>query len=191
MTSAFRYVLAVCLCAMLGLVAAACSENPPPETPAEAPPVALTPVPEKPPAPKPPPIELPPEPLSEEELFARMSLAELNSTAPLDNVFFDYDRSELRPEARAALQRNADWLNQWDSARIMVEGHCDERGTNEYNLGLGDRRAAAVRDYLTSLGISGTRVQIVSKGEEEPVCSDSQEDCWGRNRRGHFIITGK
>jgi len=73
----------------------------------------------------------------------------------------------------------------------MVEGHCDDRGTNEYNLGLGERRAAAVVEYLTSLGVSGSRITMVSKGEEEPVCTDSVESCWSRNRRGNFIITAK
>ncbi len=120
-----------------------------------------------------------------------MSLDELNSTAPLDPVFFNYDESEILPEARTILQRNADWMRMWPSTRIRVEGHCDERGTNEYNLGLGDERANAVRDYLVSLGIQASRVQTVSRGEESPFCSDSHEGCWSRNRRGHFAITAK
>ena len=120
-----------------------------------------------------------------------MSLQELNSKAPLDNVFFDYDESELRPDGRAAIQRNADWMTRWMSTRVMVEGHADERGTNEYNLALGERRATAVMDYLTSLGISMDRVRIISKGEEEQVCFESDEGCWHRNRRGHLIVTAK
>jgi len=120
-----------------------------------------------------------------------MTLEELNSTAPLDPVFFDYDRSELRAEARETLQRNADWMRKWPSTRVLVEGHADERGTNEYNIALGERRAAAVRDYLLGLGITATRVEVVSKGEENPFCRDSNEACWQRNRRGHFLITAK
>ena len=120
-----------------------------------------------------------------------MSLSELNAQAPLSNIFFDYDQAELLGPARATLQQNAEWLQRWSSTRIMVEGHCDERGTNEYNLGLGERRAQAVREYLTSLGIAEGRVAMVSKGEEEPVCTDETETCWTRNRRGNFIITAK
>ena len=130
-------------------------------------------------------------PLPPEELFARMSLEELNSTSPLDPVFFDLDMSELLPDGQAALRRNADWMRQWDSTRVTVQGHCDERGTNEYNLALGERRAAAVRDYLVSLGIAANRIATVSRGEESPFCTDSHEGCWSRNRRGHFVVTGK
>ena len=124
-------------------------------------------------------------------MFEAKTLAELAAEAPLGNVFFDYDEAELLDGARATLQQNAEWLQRWTSTRIMVEGHCDDRGTNEYNLGLGERRAAAVVEYLTSLGVSGSRITIVSKGEEEPVCTDSVESCWSRNRRGNFIITAK
>lgn len=120
-----------------------------------------------------------------------MSLDELNSTSPLDPVFFNYDEAVILPEARTILQRNANWLREWPSTRIMVEGHCDERGTNEYNLSLGDERASAVRDYLVSLGIPSDRLATVSKGEEEPFCGDEHEGCWSRNRRGHFVVTAK
>ena len=120
-----------------------------------------------------------------------MSLAELNAQQPLGDVFFDYDQAELLDAARARLQSNAEWLQRWTSTRIMVEGHCDERGTNEYNLGLGERRANAVLDYLTSLGVPASRITMVSKGEEEPVCSEEAESCWSRNRRGHFLVTAK
>ena len=120
-----------------------------------------------------------------------MSLDELNSTSPLDPVFFNYDEAEILPAARAILQRNADWMNKWPSTRITLEGHCDERGTNEYNLALGDSRSNAARDYLVSLGIPGSRINTVSRGEESPFCSDSHEGCWSRNRRGHFVVTAK
>jgi peptidoglycan-associated lipoprotein len=120
-----------------------------------------------------------------------MSLAELNASEPLGPVFFDYDQAEIRPDARLALQRNADWLRRWTSTRITVEGHCDERGTNEYNLSLGEERASAVRDYLVELGIEADRIATVSRGEESPFCTDSEESCWSQNRRGHFMVSAK
>ena len=120
-----------------------------------------------------------------------MSLEELNGTSPLDPVFFELDMAELLPDGRAALQRNAVWMRQWGSTRVSVEGHCDERGTNEYNLALGERRAASVRDYLVGLGIAANRVATVSRGEESPFCTESNEGCWSRNRRGQFTVTGK
>jgi peptidoglycan-associated lipoprotein len=89
------------------------------------------------------------------------------------------------------LGRSADYLKRWTSTRIVVEGHCDERGTAEYNLGLGERRAAAVKDYLVSLGISADRIAVVSKGKEAPQCTDSNETCWQQNRRGHPVFTAK
>jgi len=133
----------------------------------------------------------PPPPPTEEELFDRKSLAELNSEQPLGNVSFDYDSAELSDAARDTLQGNSEWLQRWTSTGIMVEGHCDERGTNEYNLGLGEQRARAVVDYLTSLGVDAGRLSMVSKGEEEPTCTEETEACWAQNRRGHFIITAK
>lgn len=121
----------------------------------------------------------------------RMTLDELNDTAPLLPVFFNYDEAELLPEGQTTLQRNAEWMRRWTSTSVRVEGHCDERGTNEYNLALGDSRAAAVRDYLVSLGIDAGRITTVSRGEESPFCAESHEGCWTRNRRGHFVITAK
>jgi peptidoglycan-associated lipoprotein len=99
--------------------------------------------------------------------------------------------SVIRDDARAILQRNADFLRRWPTTRITIEGHCDERGTNEYNLALGERRANAVKEYLVSLGIAGDRLLAISKGEESPVCTESSEACWQRNRRGHPLFTAK
>ena len=82
-------------------------------------------------------------------------------------------------------------MKRWATTKVMVEGHADSRGTNEYNLALGERRSDAVRDYVVSLGLATDRVTIVSKGEEQPFCSDENEACWQQNRRGHFIITAK
>ena len=120
-----------------------------------------------------------------------MSLEELNAAVPLGPVYFELDQSELRPAGQAALQQNAEWMSRWTSTVVLVEGHCDERGTNEYNLALGERRAAAVRDYLVSLGISADRIVTTSRGEESPFCTESDEGCWAQNRRGHFLVTAK
>lgn len=107
------------------------------------------------------------------------------------DVYFDYDKYDLKPEARTALQRNAAFMRENDGLVFAVEGHCDERGTNEYNLALGERRANAARDYLTSLGVNGGSMRTVSYGEERPDCTEHHEGCWSRNRRAHFVVVGK
>jgi peptidoglycan-associated lipoprotein len=129
--------------------------------------------------------------LSEDEVFARKTLDQLNAERPLGDVFFDLDQATITPSSQSALSTNSNWLKRWTSTRIMVEGHCDERGTTEYNLGLGERRANAVKAYLVSLGVPAERINIVSKGKESPFCTTSDETCWQQNRRGHFIITAK
>jgi len=120
-----------------------------------------------------------------------MSLDDVNARRPLDDIYFDYDKADLSDKARASLQKNATWLQRWTSTRITVEGHTDSRGTNEYNLALGERRATTARDYLVSLGVPAARVNVVSVGEEQPVCTQENESCWLQNRRGHFVVTGK
>ena len=181
---------------ILGLSAAltvsACSKKPPVAAPAPPPqPPPTTPA--APPAPPPPPVPVAPgqKPLTEDEVFARMSLEELNATKPLEDVFFAFDSSELSDMARASLQKDADWMKRFTSTKVTIEGHCDARGTPEYNIGLGDRRAKAVASCLTSLGIPNDRVLTVSKGEEQPFCTEETEGCWSQNRRGHFLVTGK
>ena len=129
--------------------------------------------------------------MTEQELFDQKTLDELNGERPLEDVFFDYDSAELTDSSRARLGENAEWMKKWTSTRITVEGHCDSRGTNEYNIALGDERATAVQEYLASLGVAAGRVSIVSKGEEDPFCAEDEENCWAQNRRGHFIITAK
>ena len=164
------------------------------ETPAPPPATAPAPEPTKPtppPAPAPPPAATPPAAPTEDELFARETLEELNKRAPLADVLFDYDSVELREDARQMLQKHITWLKRWASTKFVVEGHADSRGTNEYNLALAERRAAAVRDYLVSLGLAADRVTIVSLGEEQPGCSEETEACWQSNRRGHFRFTAK
>lgn len=107
-----------------------------------------------------------------------------------DRVFFDYDSSTLDQSDRDTLARQAAWLNQYPNVVLTIEGHCDERGTREYNLALGARRAAAVREHLVSLGVSAARVETISYGSERPTCAQSAENCWQQNRRGVATIRG-
>jgi peptidoglycan-associated lipoprotein len=103
------------------------------------------------------------------------------------DAYFDYDKADIRPDARVALSTTADFLKKYPSIKVTIEGHCDERGSTEYNLGLGDRRANAVKQYLVSLGVSGDRMGTVSFGKEKPFCMEHAEACWQQNRRGHFV----
>jgi len=103
------------------------------------------------------------------------------------DAYFDYDKADIRPDARVALSTTADFLKKYPSIKVTIEGHCDERGSTEYNLGLGDRRANAVKQYLVSLGISADRMGTVSFGKEKPFCMEHAEACWQQNRRGHFV----
>jgi len=194
--TARRFVSILCTSTAVVLSAAACHKKPPAAAAATpSPPAAAAAAgPATPPAPPPPPAATPaptPAALTEEEIFARKSLDQLNSERPLSDVFFDLDKSDIRDEARSVLQRDADWMKRWTSTMITVEGHCDVRGSSEYNLALGNRRASAVKDYLLNLGVPANRVTLVSKGKEQPFCSEDTEACWQQNRRGHFIITGK
>lgn len=106
-------------------------------------------------------------------------------------MLFDFDQFNVREDQRGVLQKNADWMRRWTSTRVSVEGHADSRGTNEYNLALGQRRANSVREYMVSLGIAADRLVSVSKGEESPECTEETEACWQLNRRGQFVITAK
>jgi peptidoglycan-associated lipoprotein len=101
-----------------------------------------------------------------------------------DRVFFETDRYDLTAEAQSQLQKQAAWLAQYPAATVTVEGHADERGTREYNLALGERRANAVANYLTALGVDAGRLSVISYGKERPECTDSNEGCWAQNRRG-------
>jgi len=110
------------------------------------------------------------------------------ASSPLKDVFFDFDSYGLRADARQVLTANADWLKKNPSARVEIEGHCDERGTSEYNLALGAKRAQSARDYLATLGIGGDRLSTISYGEEIQVCKQASEDCWRQNRRARFVV---
>jgi peptidoglycan-associated lipoprotein len=107
---------------------------------------------------------------------------------PLKEIFFDYDRYDLRPDARETLKANVAWLKSNPSARVEIEGHCDERGTNEYNLALGAKRAQSAKDYLVTLGISAQRLSTISYGKELPMCREQTEGCWQKNRRDRFTV---
>ncbi len=109
----------------------------------------------------------------------------------LKTVYFDFDKSDLRSAGEEALAKNAAWLKEHSEFLVRIEGHCDERGTNEYNLALGDRRANAARDYLTGDGVEGSRLTTITYGEDRPVCVESDEACWQKNRRAYMVITGR
>ena len=115
-------------------------------------------------------------------------LAQLNAEGYLEDAFFDTDRFDLTPAARDALAKNAAWLQRHPTISILVEGHCDERGTVEYNLALGERRALAAKRYLVSYGIDASRISILSYGKERPLSYGSTEDAWAQNRRAHFAV---
>ena len=176
---------------------AACSDNPPPELPEPAvertviedPPEIVTagPTPE---TLAPPPPAVTPALTPDEEIASR-SLEELNRSLLLEPVFFVLDSAELDERGRQTVEANADMLVRFPNWSVTIEGHCDERGTNEYNLALGDSRSTSARDYLISLGIEPSRIATVSRGEESPFCAQSEESCWSQNRRAHFVVTAK
>ena len=190
MKSSVRVLAVVALVGSIGI--GACGKKKPATAPAPPPPApapATTPAP--PPPPPPAPAPAPDRAPTEDELFAKKTIDDLNREGVLGDAFFDLDSAQLRDDSKAGLQKDVEWLKRWGTTKVMIEGHCDSRGTSEYNLALGERRAKAVQDYLTSLGVSADRVTIVSKGKEQPFCGDENESCWQQNRRGHFVITAK
>ena len=177
--------------AVVGVMATACSSSRRP-APTAAPP---TPVVEPVPTPVPEETVTQPtgEPVPSVEVTEELphDLQELNRRGYLQDVFFDTDRYDLKPEAREKLVTNSTWLQQHPTVRIRIEGHCDERNTREYNLALGDRRANAVRDYLIFLGVDRERIKTISFGEERPFALGHSESAWHLNRRSHFVITAR
>ena len=125
----------------------------------------------------PPPAAKAPEPTLE-ELFSR----------EVKDAYFDYDKADIRGDTRENLQQTAQFLKSYPQVKVVIEGHCDERGSTEYNLALGDRRAAATKQFMASLGIGADRMQTVSYGKERPFCTEHAENCWQQNRRGHFTM---
>lgn len=129
--------------------------------------------------------------LTEEEIYLQKSLDEMNDEAPLEMIHFDFDKYFIRDDAKPVLEANAEWLKQFDTITILIEGHCDERGTEEYNLALGEKRAKSTLDYLESLGVSVDRIKIISYGKSKPIDLEHNEDAWQKNRRSQFKIIGK
>ncbi|MFA4873984.1 MAG: peptidoglycan-associated lipoprotein Pal [bacterium] len=109
------------------------------------------------------------------------------TTAGLQKIHFDFDKSNIKPEFEPVLKGNADWMNSHPKSKVTIEGHCDERGSIEYNIGLGDRRANSAKSYMTKLGIGGDKLSTISYGKERPVCTEHTESCWWQNRRAEFI----
>jgi peptidoglycan-associated lipoprotein len=119
---------------------------------------------------------------------ARPAPRDFAAVDALKHIHFDFDRADIRAGDRRLLDANAEWLKQNGNQIVLIEGHCDERGTNEYNLGLGDRRARATMNYLVRQGVQASRITIVSYGEERPACSEKTESCWAQNRRAAFLV---
>lgn len=186
----------VALMLLTVLVATGCNRRkpvipqpaPPPRTATQPPPV--TDAPPAPPQRVEDALPVPPQPLSEDAV-ANRSLDDLNRDSPLKPVYFGLDSADLDDAGRTAASANAELLKRYSTWVVTIEGHCDERGTAEYNLALGERRATVVKTYLTSLGISPDRVRTVSYGKEFPFNPGHTEDAWSQNRRGHFVITSR
>lgn len=119
------------------------------------------------------------------------SFMEPNNPSVFSDIYFDYDRSEVRSDARPTLEKIAGWLRDNNGVQLMIEGHCDERGSNEYNLALGEQRALATRRYLAGLGLESERLHTVSYGEERPAVMGQDESAWSKNRRAHFLISAE
>ena len=171
-----------------GLPFAACKKKPPTTTESAKPATEAPSTPQT--------TEVTPPPPSRTEPAVQVeglpgTVEEINRRGFLKDAFFDYNKADLRDDARAALAANADWLKKNTSVQFLIEGHCDDRGTTEYNLALGDRRANSAREYLVSLGVDASRIRTVSYGKERPFCTAETEECWQQNRRAHFLATAK
>jgi peptidoglycan-associated lipoprotein len=177
---------------LLGLIVTGCAKRPATTSaaaPAPAAPPSTAPAPSTPSTPAPTPAPAAPAPTPAPAApAARPSPKEFMPNAALKDVFFDFDKYDIRPEDAKTLDANAAWLKTNADNLVLIEGHCDERGTNEYNLALGERRAKATMNYLVSQGVQANRITIISYGEERPVCNEKNESCWSKNRRGHFLV---
>ena len=186
--------IAVVLTAVSLAAAVACHKKAPPVArPAPPPPTTATTAPSRPPSPPDPvrePASVPAEPVRDDAI-ASASLDDLNRNSPLKPVFYELDSSEVSPAGQKVLDENATLLKRYGGWAFTIEGHCDERGTAEYNLALGERRAVAARSYLVAQGISADRLRIVSYGKEFPFDPGHDEAAFGKNRRAHFVITAK
>lgn len=187
-----RRLTMLTIAALLGLAvlpfAAACKKKAP-TTAAEARPPVTAAKPAETPVP-PPPKAAPPTDVEVVDISV-LDIETLNKKGYLSDAFFDFDKYDLREDARSVLAADAQWLKKHPSVQVLIEGHCDERGTAAYNLVLGDRRANTAKEYLVSLGVDASRLRTVSYGKERPFCTESNEDCWQKNRRAHLVITAK
>ncbi|HEY8368923.1 MAG TPA: peptidoglycan-associated lipoprotein Pal [Thermodesulfobacteriota bacterium] len=155
-------------------------------TPAPVPSTPVAPAPVQAPEPTPAPVAEAPAPAA-----PAPAAVETERRTRLETVYFDFDKSDLRPDARATLEANAEWLRRNPNVRVQIEGHADERGSVQYNLALGERRAESAKRYLESLGISGSRLSTISYGEERPVDPGHGEEAWAKNRRAEFVVTSE
>jgi peptidoglycan-associated lipoprotein len=179
---------------LMSVVVGACSKKTPPVARPMPPPASTAgnnppPMPPPPPQPVSEPVPVPPMPV--EDTIGSKSLDDLNRDSPLKPLFFELDSSDVSTEGQQILQANAAVLKKYPTWQVTIEGHCDERGTAEYNLALGERRALAARTYLVSLGIPADKVKTVSYGKEFPFEPGHDDNAWGKNRRAHFVITAK
>jgi peptidoglycan-associated lipoprotein len=175
------------------LTAAACGKKTPPVARPAPPPATPADTPARPPAPPESvrePVVVPPEPVRDDAISSA-SLDDLNKNSPLKPVYFELDSSDLSAANQKALDENAGLMKRYSTWTVTIEGHCDERGTAEYNLALGERRAMAARAYLVSLGIAADRLRTVSYGKEFPFDPGHDEGAFSKNRRAHFVITAK
>lgn len=131
------------------------------------------------------------ESIESKDLAATAAGEEKGKEGMFADILFDYDKYDVRESYKAEMQSVYSWMTKNSSATLSIEGHCDERGTNEYNLALGDRRAKSVKDFLVSFGVPSSRMETISYGEEKPACNDQSEECWAKNRRAHLVILMK
>ncbi|MEJ2282634.1 MAG: peptidoglycan-associated lipoprotein Pal [Desulfobacterales bacterium] len=139
-------------------------------------------------------VDASPEPMAKEEpkeevvVKEEVAVTMVSDVIMQEDIYFEFDRSTLTPAAQDNLLRKAEWLRENMDATVTIEGHCDARGTNEYNLALGDRRAESAKAFLVDLGIDPMRLTTISYGEERPVCTQQNEECWAKNRRDNFVV---
>jgi peptidoglycan-associated lipoprotein len=179
---------------LITLTISACAKKQPPIARPMPPPAATDTtgggVPPPPPQPVSEPVVVPPEPIAEDAIAGK-SLDDLNRDPPLKPLFFALDSSDVDADGQRVLQENAAIMKKYPAWQITIEGHCDERGTAEYNLALGERRALAAKNYLVSLGVPADKVKTVSYGKEFPFDPGHDDNAWAKNRRAHFVITAK
>ena len=188
-----RFAAACALILVVALAGACGKKKPPVARPTPPPPSTATPGtrPPSPPEPVPETTTIPPEPKITEDPLTTADLESINKNSPFQPVFFALDSAELDQQGQQTLNADAEVLKKYPGWTITIEGHCDERGTAEYNLALGERRALAAKTYLVSLGIPADRLRTVSYGKEFPFDPGHDENAWAKNRRAHFVVTSK